>query len=371
MAGPEISLKIKDNFTDSAKRGEMLSKSISGITSSIATTTKAVLGLGAAYAGIVTIATKANAIQVRNEIALAHALGVTHDSLKTINSDLLEFAGNLQDISGIGDEETLKTMTRIAAATDKAGEEQKQLAKEGAKAAAIIGVLSGKGLEFGTEAVARSLTGSALRLAQFAPEIGKLTKEQAIAGDQIGIINERYGELLEKVGKLDPVARIMGRLADATEAVGAVVATSLEPAFDFIEEKFKGLSGLISENATQVSQSFLDVGKFLIAFSQVAITSLSSILPVISRVAAGLDLIFTTLGTTETALQSVSSELRGDQDRAESLRAEARQSVFNSADRGSSTIETSERLSNLLDSLNVSLGNLNNSLQANATAGGA
>lgn len=186
------------------------------------------------------------------------------------SQDIQQFASALQETTTIGDEAVLQGVA-LAQSFVKTADEAKELT------AAALDFAKGADLNF-TEAIrrlGRGVQGSAADIANFAPEIRNLTKEQLAAGEATRIIADRFrgaaaSETRTFRGAIQQLNNLFG---DLTESIGNAVVKNrsfsnvvqaltkvVAQAKDFIDQNAQSINDSFSvalQNAITVSRLFI------------------------------------------------------------------------------------------------------------------
>lgn len=157
-------------------------------------------------------------------------------------SQLKKFAGELQSISAVGDEELLPLMAQLASA----GRTQVEI-QDIMKAALDVSASGTMSLESAVKNLNKTYSGLSGELGENIPEIKNLTKEQLQNGDAIAIIQEKYKGMAEEVTKsTGGMTKLKNSLGDLKEVLGEVpakiknaVGNTLSSFVDNIAEKMK------------------------------------------------------------------------------------------------------------------------------------
>lgn len=201
--------------------------------------------------------TKAYNAQVKAEKQLETA-AKNNPYLNNSNvSQLKKFAGELQSISAIGDEELLPLMAQLASA----GRTQVEI-QDIMKAALDVSASGTMSLESAVKNLNKTYSGLSGELGENIPEIKNLTKEQLQNGDAIAIIQEKYKGMAEEVTKsTGGMTKLKNSLGDLKEVLGEVpakiknaVGNTLSGFVDNIAEKMK--------IAKEEAQQFRDILEF-------------------------------------------------------------------------------------------------------------
>lgn len=172
-------------------------------------------------------------------------------------SQLKKFAGELQSISAVGDEELLPLMAQLASAGRTQAEIQDIM-----KAALDVSASGTMSLESAVKNLNKTYSGLSGELGENIPEIKNLTKEQLQNGEAIAIIQEKYKGMAEEVTKsTGGMTKLKNSLGDLKEVLGEVpakiknaVGNTLSSFVDNIAEKMK--------IAKEEAQHFRDVLEF-------------------------------------------------------------------------------------------------------------
>lgn len=172
-------------------------------------------------------------------------------------SQLKKFAGELQSISAVGDEELLPLMAQLASA----GRTQVEI-QDIMKAALDVSASGTMSLESAVKNLNKTYSGLSGELGENIPEIKNLTKEQLQNGEAIAIIQEKYKGMAEEVTKsTGGMTKLKNSLGDLKEVLGEVpakiknaVGNTLSGFVDNIAEKMK--------IAKEEAQHFRDILEF-------------------------------------------------------------------------------------------------------------
>lgn len=172
-------------------------------------------------------------------------------------SQLKKFAGELQSISAVGDEELLPLMAQLASAGRTQAEIQDIM-----KAALDVSASGTMSLESAVKNLNKTYSGLSGELGENIPEIKNLTKEQLQNGEAIAIIQEKYKGMAEEVTKsTGGMTKLKNSLGDLKEVLGEVpakvknaVGNTLSGFVDNIAEKMK--------IAKEEAQHFRDILEF-------------------------------------------------------------------------------------------------------------
>lgn len=172
-------------------------------------------------------------------------------------SQLKKFAGELQSISAVGDEELLPLMAQLASAGRTQAEIQDIM-----KAALDVSASGTMSLESAVKNLNKTYSGLSGELGENIPEIKNLTKEQLQNGEAIAIIQEKYKGMAEEVTKsTGGMTKLKNSLGDLKEVLGEVpakikntVGNTLSGFVDNIAEKMK--------IAKEEAQRFRDILEF-------------------------------------------------------------------------------------------------------------
>lgn len=172
-------------------------------------------------------------------------------------SQLKKFAGELQSISAVGDEELLPLMAQLASA----GRTQVEI-QDIMKAALDVSASGTMSLESAVKNLNKTYSGLSGELGENIPEIKNLTKEQLQNGEAIAIIQEKYKGMAEEVTKsTGGMTKLKNSLGDLKEVLGEVpakiknaVGNTLSGFVDNIAEKMKV--------AKEEAQHFRDILEF-------------------------------------------------------------------------------------------------------------
>lgn len=246
MASVEKSLERLEKKTDS----------LGSATSRLAKVTGALVGAYAAFKGVVAMiggVGRLNAAydqQTEAVKGLEVALGLQGASVSVESARLQKFAGDMQKLTGVGDELTL-AMMKQASMMGVATEDLDDMAK----AAIGLGEVMGTSAESGMEMMRRAQEGNFMQFQRTFPEIAKMaTEEEKLAfvtalaakgleakveaSNRVAGMSERasgaVGDLMESVGALLAPVRIL--ISAGIKTLAESLSTLLVPAVAYAEE---------------------------------------------------------------------------------------------------------------------------------------
>lgn len=207
----ELLLKIKQTGSASIQKVGDFLKSMG----------RAAVAAGASLGALAGISVQAFSEQEKAAARANSALIQNGDYTKANSKAVQDWASSLQDATGIGDEAILQNFA-LASSFTKNTEEAKKLT------AAAIDFASGAQLNVteATRRLGRAFQGSAADVANFAPGIRELTKEELLNGQATDIIAAKFKNFasreLNTAG--GQIKNIQGRLGDFLEVIGQAAA---------------------------------------------------------------------------------------------------------------------------------------------------
>jgi phage-related protein len=228
-----------------------LKGAVGGIIDTVFSLKGALAGVASAFAAGKIIEAAIEAEQALNAVANSLRLSgeLSADALK----DVQDFAGALQDVTGLGDDTTL-SMLALAQSFGLSKDE----AKKAVSAAVDLSAATGKDLNTSVEMLSKSYNGNVKALALLNPEVKSLTKEQLAAGAAVDKLSEQYaGSAAQRLKTFGgAVGSLKTRFGDLLEEIGflvtknpAVIASVRE-----VEGVIRLLGTVIAENADSIRQ---------------------------------------------------------------------------------------------------------------------
>ena len=203
-----------------AHAADKVPSSFKGIGVAAAAAAASIVALGAGAVVGLSKAIKAASEQEEALNSVSFALARAGANVRESLPDYEKFASRLQDVTGIGDEVTLKMLDlALAFGATKDG------AKDVVTAATELSAATGKSLEESVRQVSKTLGGFAGELGEVNPAIKALTAEQLKAGEAARILIDQYGG--SAANKLNTfsgaLAATKGRFGDLLEQVGFLI----------------------------------------------------------------------------------------------------------------------------------------------------
>ena len=183
------------------------------------------------------------AIEQENAInRLNQALRASGDFSQRASQDFIDFSSGLQKVSIFGDEVVIGQL-----AVAKSFGASNDQAKELVQAAANLSATFGGSLDSNVEKLGKTFSGQAGRLAQYIPELKKLTTAQLESGAAFDVVNRKFAgaaanELNSYGGKLTAAKNAY---SDLQEEMGRFVIENgyVTKALEFAKTSFNGLIG--------------------------------------------------------------------------------------------------------------------------------
>lgn len=159
---------------------------------------------------------EAAAVQIKAETQLAQA-AKNNPYLQEENvKQLKNYAGQLQSISAVGDEQLLPLMAQLAAA----GRTQTEI-QEIMSASLDISASGAMSLESAVKNLNKTYSGTVGELGEAIPQVKTLSKEQLKNGDAVKVISEKYDGMAKKVAdSTGGMQKLKNSWGDFTEQLG-------------------------------------------------------------------------------------------------------------------------------------------------------
>lgn len=202
------------------------------------------------------------AVQERAVINLNSAIELSDNINKDAADGLIQYASELQALTGIGDETTIALQAMLIAA-GRNEEEVRGLIS----AAADYSAATGKDFKSSVEQLNKSFGGAAGELGELIPELRELSKEQLQAGGAVDIIGQKYSGFAERLAgsastALDSFNSTWGDMKEALgESVMPAVLPILNELIAFITDP---VIPVIKSFAPIVQEVFENVQKFIV-----------------------------------------------------------------------------------------------------------
>ena len=176
--------------------------------------------------GLIVESSNLAAVQEDAENRLRSALEVAGDFSQEEFDGLKAFAGELQNISTVGDEVILQglTLTKAFGATN-------EQAKELTEAALNVASATGKNFNEAVAQVAKTLGGFAGELGEVNPAIKALTAEELKAGKAAEVLNQQFGGIAQRNLRSFSAqwTQLKNIIGDTFEAIGDPINQALLP----------------------------------------------------------------------------------------------------------------------------------------------
>jgi len=201
---------------------------------------------------------------------LNQALSSAGQLSKETSRDLQDFAIELQQISIISDELTLE-MLALAQSFVKTSDEAKELTK----VALDFSVGAGLSFEESLRRLGRGVQGASGDIANFAPQIRGLTRDQLAAGEATRILGERFaGAAAAQLETFSGITTATtNALGDMLENLGFIVTRSpaVIEVIKKLKKSFEDFSGSIAsfneaDGFTRIIMSIVEFGRALVQF---------------------------------------------------------------------------------------------------------
>ena len=197
--------------------------------------------MGGVIVGALTFATKSAIEQeegIRRLDASLRTLGTSYDAQK----EKIEAAASaLQDKTNYGDEASREAISRLVAITGDLN-----LSLEGLEAASDLAAVKGMKLEKAAQLVGRALSGEAMSLAMFIPEIDNT----ASATEVLNLVQQKYG--LQAEASRNAVGSLTARLEDLSQSIAQALIPEAENLAEALEEIVKKVNAWVDDNQVLV-----------------------------------------------------------------------------------------------------------------------
>jgi len=296
IGGKDQAKPAMSSVEKSLERLEKKTDSLGSATSRLAKVTGALVGAYAAFKGVVAMiggVGRLNAAydqQTEAVKGLEVALGLQGASVSVESARLQKFAGDMQKLTGVGDELTL-AMMKQASMMGVATEDLDDMAK----AAIGLGEVMGTSAESGMEMMRRAQEGNFMQFQRTFPAIAQMTTNEeklafvtniaakgleakAAAADRVSGMSERasgaVGDLMESVGALLAPVRIL--ISAGIQTLAESLQTLLVPAVAYAEGVLANIGPVMDWVKEKVIAGVnLMVGVF--TFFEVILTNLDSV----------------------------------------------------------------------------------------------
>jgi phage-related protein len=201
------------------------------------------------------------AVQERAVINLNSAIELSDNVNKDAAEGLIQYASELQALTGIGDETTIAIQAMLIASGRNEEQTRSMIA-----AAADYSAATGKDFKTTIEDLNKSFSGTQGRMGQLIPELKDLTEEQLKGGAAIDIVGQKYAGYAERLSGSASVAlaSFKSSWGDMQESLGEAIMPAVLPILgalvDFINDP---VIPVIKSFAPIVQEVFENVEKFI------------------------------------------------------------------------------------------------------------
>ena len=274
----ELKVKIGANVTD-------FDKKLSGIQAKMKETGKRMQSMGktmsmaitAPLAAMGAVALKSFDTQVQAENKLRAALIANGEEVEKTMQDYKSFASELQKISTVGDESTLRLL-QVAQSMGVTGDGAKTAASEAIALAKAMGMSEQSAIRY-TAALA---DGDANMLTRYLPalkgikdESAKVAKAHELLGNMMGAVTA------EAQDGLGPLIQLQNQMGDLMEQFGGIIAQGLKPLIDKLSKVtswFQTLSPTTKKIIIVVAGLAAAIGPLLVVLGFLATTILPALI---------------------------------------------------------------------------------------------
>ncbi|HUS38333.1 MAG TPA: hypothetical protein VMX74_02730 [Pirellulales bacterium] len=296
IGGKDQAKPAMSSVEKSLERLEKKTDSLGSATNRLAKVTGALVGAYAAFKGVMAMIGGLDRInaaydqQTEAVKGLEVALGLQGASVSVESARLQKFAGDMQKLTGVGDELTL-AMMKQASMMGVATEDLDDMAK----AAIGLGEVMGTSAESGMEMMRRAQEGNFMQFQRTFPAIAQMTTNEeklafvtamaakgleakALAADRVSGMSDRasgaVGDLMESVGALLAPVRIL--ISAGIKTLAESLQTLLVPAVAYAEEVLKNIGPLMEWVKEKIVAAINGIiGAF--TFFEVILTNLDSV----------------------------------------------------------------------------------------------
>ncbi len=201
------------------------------------------------------------AVQERAVINLNSAIEQSTNVDKDASAGLVQYASELQALTGIGDETTIAIQAMLIAS----GRNEEQV-RSMIAAAADYSAATGKDFKTTIEDLNKSFSGTQGRMGQLIPELKDLTEEQLKGGAAIDIVGQKYAGYAEKLSGSASVAlaSFNSSWGDMKESLGEAIMPAVLPILnELIEFITDPVIPVIKSFAPIVQEVFENVQQFI------------------------------------------------------------------------------------------------------------
>lgn len=186
------------------------------------------------------VAIKSFDTQVKAENKLRAALKANGEEVEKVFADYKQFASQLQEVTIIGDESTLKLL-QVAQSMGLTGESAKTAAKEAIAMSGAMGINEQSAIRY-TAALAQ---GDATMLKRYLPSLRDITDQAEGAAEAHRLLATMFGTVTaEAQGGLGPIIQLKNQWGDFLEQIGEIITKGLLPIVNRLKGVVKWLQNL-------------------------------------------------------------------------------------------------------------------------------
>lgn len=247
-----FSNKLADNINRLGKKGLVgslgsVGLALGGITSAVGIATKAIKKVSQAIGECTEAFRKQNKAEIALETAVKNNPYIDGSSI----NGLKQFAGEMQRVSEIGDEQFLPMMAQLIA-TGRTEAETMDIIRVATDMSAT-GTMS---FETAVQQLNATLNGNIGRLGQQNSELKNLTEEELKSGKAVEILGNKFKGLASATA--DTSKQLKNALGDLKENLGRIFETALAPMRKFFTEVISNLNDVLKKSA-DVKKAMKDV----------------------------------------------------------------------------------------------------------------
>ena len=220
---------------------------LGGITSAVSIATKAIKKVSQAIGECTEAFREQNKAEIALETAVKNNPYIDGSSLNSLK----QFAGEMQRVSEIGDEQFLPMMAQLIA-TGRTEAETMDIIRVATDMSAT-GTMS---FETAIQQLNATLNGNIGRLGQQNSELKNLTEEELKSGKAVEILGNKFKGLAEATA--DTSKQLKNALGDLKENLGRIFETALAPMRKFFTEVISNLNDVLKKTA-DVKKAMKDV----------------------------------------------------------------------------------------------------------------
>lgn len=248
----DFSNKLADSINKLGKKGLVgslgsVGLALGGITSAVSIATKAIKKVSQAIGECTEAFREQNKAEIALETAVKNNPYIDGSSI----NGLKQFAGEMQRVSEIGDEQFLPMMAQLIA-TGRTEAETMDIIKVATDMSAT-GTMS---FETAIQQLNATLNGNIGRLGQQNSELKNLTEEELKSGKAVEILGNKFKGLAEATA--DTSKQLKNALGDLKENLGRIFETALAPMRKFFTEVISNLNDVLKKSA-DVKKAMKDV----------------------------------------------------------------------------------------------------------------